>query len=383
MNFIRTLIGNNKKNFMKRLSYYIGFAALLSLALFQVGCSKDEGFYDHEVAEKKFAGSTLEYLQSKPGVYDSLLLVAKRLGLEETLQDSAITLFAVTNPSFRLAITNLNVLRQTTDKPFGFLSNIDYRHLDTMMSWYIIRGKHEAESLTQQDGLMMEGVRFGYPMHAKLSRSNSSGYEGGGPKIIEFSNTNESQFLRYWVTTTTASVNVLTDNGVIHVIAPDHIFGFDEFVTRLTYNPPPPNLMLEVPGTFSVSKDNNAGPGGGEGSLKVIDNDINTKFLNEFPSDFWMQYVFDEPVVAGAYTLTSANDAPDRDPRDWTFQGSNDGENWVELDKRIGELFEERYQTKVYRFNNEEAYTHYRINITRNYGSNLFQLAEWTINKSR
>ncbi|QEC54011.1 F5/8 type C domain-containing protein [Anseongella ginsenosidimutans] len=368
---------------MKRLNYYIGFTVFLAAFAVLQGCSKDEGFYSRKVTEKDFEGSVLEYLESKPGIYDSLLLVTHRLGLEETLQDSAITLFALTNSSFGLAVTNLNNLRETTDKPFGFLSNIDYLHLDTMMSWYIIRGKYEADSLTQQDGLMLEGVRFNYPMHAKLARSNSSGYEGGGPKIIEFSNTNESQFLRYWVTTTTASVNVRTRNGVIHVLTPDHIFGFNEFVSRLTFNPPPPNLMLLVGGTFSVSKDNNAGPGGGEGSLKVIDNDVNTKFLNEYPSDLWMQYVFNEPVVAGAYTVTSANDAPDRDPRDWNFQGSHDGETWVQLDKRVGEVFEERYQTKVYRFNNDVAYTYYRINITRNYGSNLFQLAEWTINKSR
>src|SRR3546814_4737867 len=91
-----------------------------------------------------------------------------------------------------------------------------------------------------------------------------------------------SQFLRYWVTTTTASVNVRASNGIIHVITPDHIFGFNEFVSRLTFNPPPPNLMLLVGGIHSVSKDNNAGPDGGEASLKVIDNDITTKFLNEY-----------------------------------------------------------------------------------------------------
>src|SRR3546814_8494033 len=106
--------------------------------------------------------------------------------------------------------------------------------------------------------------------------------------------------------------------------------------------------MLLVGGIHSVSKDNNAGPDGGEGSLKVNDNDINTKFLNEYSSPLWMQYEFNEPVIAGAYTVTSANDAPDRDPRDWTFEASHDGETWVELDKRIGEVFEERSEEHTY-----------------------------------
>src|SRR3546814_17403312 len=107
---------------MKRVNYYIGFAVfLVSFSVLQ-GCSKDEGFYNKEVSEKNFSGTVLDYLKSKPGIYDSLLLVSHRLGLEETLQDSAITLFALTNPSFGLAITNLNNLRETTVGPFGFLS---------------------------------------------------------------------------------------------------------------------------------------------------------------------------------------------------------------------------------------------------------------------
>ncbi|HYH57316.1 MAG TPA: discoidin domain-containing protein, partial [Anseongella sp.] len=244
--------------------------------------------------------------------------------------------------------------------------------------------RYMADTLTQQDGLLLQGVRFGYPMHAKLSRSNSSGYNEGGPKVIEFSNTNQSQFLRYWVTTTTASVNVETSNGIIHVVSPDHIFGFNQFVRRLTFNPPPPNLMNLIGGTLTVSRDNSGGPTAGEGSLRVIDNDINTKFLQfDYVGDLWLQYEMNEPAVAGAYTVTSANDAPERDPRDWSFQGSHDGEEWVTLDQRLGQVFEERYQTKVFRFNNDVAYKYYRINFTRNYGANLIQLAEWTINKSR
>src|SRR3546814_14927588 len=129
---------------------------------------------------------------------------------------------------------------------------------------------------------MLQGFRFTDPLRASLSRTNSSGYERGGPKIIEFSNTNESQFLRYWVTTTTASVNVRASNGIIHVITPDHIFGFNEFVSRLTFNPPPPNLLLLVGGIPSVSKNNNAGPDGGDGSRYEKVNNITKKFLHKY-----------------------------------------------------------------------------------------------------
>ncbi|WP_328564963.1 hypothetical protein [Streptomyces coelicoflavus] len=38
-----------------------------------------------------------------------------------------------------------------------------------------------------------------------------------------------------------------------------------------------------------------------------------------------MQYRSTTAAVLDHYTLTSANDAPDRDPRDWVLRGSDDG----------------------------------------------------------
>jgi len=34
------------------------------------------------------------------------------------------------------------------------------------------------------------------------------------------------------------------------------------------------------------------------------------------------------------YDLVSANDVPERDPKDWQFQGSSDGVTWATLDTR-------------------------------------------------
>src|SRR5690606_15286416 len=79
-------------------------------------------------------------------------------------------------------------------------------------------------------------------------------------------------------------------------------------------------------GVFSVSRDNNGGPDNNEGSKKLVDNDINTKFLqSNFSGDLWAQIVFHEPQLVGAYTMTSANDAKERDPKSWNLQGSMDG----------------------------------------------------------
>lgn len=130
--------------------------------------------------------------------------------------------------------------------------------------------------------------------------------------------------------------------------------------------------------SFSVSRDNDGGKEAGEGSLKLIDNNINTKFLQfNYSGDLWCRLDFYEPVAIAGYSMTSANDADGRDPLNWNLEASNDGENWVRLDTREGEDFPTRFQTRTFLFNNTTAYVSYRLNITSVNSGTLFQLAEW------
>lgn len=158
-----------------------------------------------------------------------------------------------------------------------------------------------------------------------------------------------------------------------------HILDYEKNTTVILIHP---NLVVEVDvtneGAYSVSRDNGAGPEGGEGSLKLIDNDYNSKFLQgDFVGDLWMQLIFDEPQLIGAYTFTSGNDAPTRDPKSWNLEASNDGENWVTIDERSEETFGTRLETRRFEIATPVAYTHFRLNITENGGSNLFQMTEW------
>jgi len=65
-----------------------------------------------------------------------------------------------------------------------------------------------------------------------------------------------------------------------------------------------------------------------------------------------------------AYALTSANDSPQRDPRDWRLLGSNDGgKTWNTLDKRSAETFGRRFQRRVFTLTNQAACAIYRLQI--------------------
>ncbi len=134
--------------------------------------------------------------------------------------------------------------------------------------------------------------------------------------------------------------------------------------------------------TLSVSHENTSNAN--ENSPKLVDNNSNTKFLlfdaqPKIAQGLWFQLSFPNPIVLGAYTITSANDAPDRDLKNWQFQGSDNGTNWTTLDTQNGQSFSARFMTIRYEFANSTAYKYYRILVGANNGGNLYQQAEWRV----
>lgn len=130
---------------------------------------------------------------------------------------------------------------------------------------------------------------------------------------------------------------------------------------------------------LSVNRENSDGPEAGEGSLKLVDGDLDTKYLTEYADPFWMTLELEDPQVSNYYTLTSANDADERDPRDWEIEGSQDGETWETLDERSDQKFDDRNMTREFYFENDTAYKFYRLNLLKNNGGDLFQMSEWRL----
>lgn len=131
-------------------------------------------------------------------------------------------------------------------------------------------------------------------------------------------------------------------------------------------------------GTLTVNRDNNGGPNAGEGSLKFVDDLTSTKFLQSaFTGDLQCTLTFTRTLKIGAYTLTSGNDAIERDPKSWTLEGSLDGSTWEVIDTRTNESFPNRIQTRRFNVQKPGSYKFYRLNITENVGSSLFQCSEW------
>lgn len=173
------------------------------------------------------------------------------------------------------------------------------------------------------------------------------------------------------------AIVVRLTNPTLHIINPEK-----RFTTLLVDC----NNVLEEDvtnlGVFSVSRDNN-NPTGNEGSVKMVDNNVNSKFLqSDFIGDLVCKLVFAQPQKIGAYTLTSGDDDQRRDPKEWNLQGSNDGVTWTTIDSRANETFSGRKMTKRFNVAFPTTYTQYRLNIMAIVGgTNLFQISEWRMIK--
>jgi hypothetical protein len=109
----------------------------------------------------------------------------------------------------------------------------------------------------------------------------------------------------------------------------------------------------------------------------VIDNSTSTKYLT-FHNAAWIQFQVSAAHVVTRYSITSANDAPERDPLSWTLQGSNNGTTWSTLNSQSNQDFPNRLQRREFSFTNTTAYAYYRLNMNNNSGT-ILQLAEWEI----
>jgi len=99
-----------------------------------------------------------------------------------------------------------------------------------------------------------------------------------------------------------------------------------------------------------------------EGASKAIDGDPATKYLN-----------FDEtntgftvtpkggPSVITAISLTTANDAPERDPATWRVLGSNNGTDYEVIASGSMLPSTDRGRTVTFEFSNTKSYTSYRV----------------------
>jgi len=99
-----------------------------------------------------------------------------------------------------------------------------------------------------------------------------------------------------------------------------------------------------------------------EGVEMAIDNNTATKYLNldKLNAGFTVTPQSPTTVVTGL-RLTSANDAPDRDPTSFTLAGSDDGTTFTDIAQGAIPDFPARFFAVEVSFANDRSYRHYRL----------------------
>ncbi len=125
-------------------------------------------------------------------------------------------------------------------------------------------------------------------------------------------------------------------------------------------DPTQPVADVTKPGDFIVGTSGNSPDS--EGVENAIDNASSTKYLNfdKLNAGFTVTPSAGDSIVTGL-RLTSANDAPERDPTSYQFLGSHDGNEFFEIAHGAIPAFPARFRAVEVSFTNKTAYLHYRL----------------------
>ncbi len=127
-------------------------------------------------------------------------------------------------------------------------------------------------------------------------------------------------------------------------------------------SPEPPLTFEDVtrPSDFIVATSGNSPAN--EGVINAIDNSPATKYLNfdKLNAGLRVAPIAGSSVVSGL-RLTSANDAPDRDPTSFVLSGSNDGVQFIEIARGPILLPNTRFSPVTVSFNNRTAWAQYSL----------------------
>lgn len=112
----------------------------------------------------------------------------------------------------------------------------------------------------------------------------------------------------------------------------------------------------------------------------AIDGNANTYWTtNTGINTGWLRLQLRAPAPVATYYVRRRDDIPARNPKTWTFEGSNDGTSWTVLDTRTNITWPTAGETKTFNFTNVASYLYYRLNVTANSGDSYLSVAELSI----
>jgi hypothetical protein len=155
----------------------------------------------------------------------------------------------------------------------------------------------------------------------------------------------------------------------------------------------PAGIVTNINSTIVKGTPSRESTNSNETSAQLIANKVDGKiYLGWSQTDTW-QYVMElsTPAAVTYYGLANGNDSPDRDPKSWKMEGSNDGISWTVLDERTmtkdftAQLRDRGFSSSdadtdwkrfYFQIANPRSFQFYRFNLTANWGSGGMQFGK-------
>ncbi|MFY0255325.1 hypothetical protein ACDQ55_15370 [Chitinophaga sp. 30R24] len=215
---------------------YCCLILLVALTAF-TACQKESDYYlDSGLANPYFKGNVVDYLNAKPFFFDSVATIVKLSGMEDIFKSDSITFFAPTDHSIQTLINYTNsALYQSGYDTIRTLQDVPAEIWRKYLSVYLFHGLNQLKDYPQIDyNLLINYPGQAYyswdmqPMNIGVVYGDDNGVKYVGYRQLSISYIpNVSTPMQGWVTSYVASCNILTDNGVVHVLNDGHTyFGF-------------------------------------------------------------------------------------------------------------------------------------------------------------
>jgi len=234
------------------------FLLLMVISLF-AACKKDD-YIDTGVHEAKFNGTIWNYLESRPDMFDTLMVALKAAKLDNVLKNEEVTFFAPPDPCILKSVWMLNQqLFRSGQDSITKLEQIRPEVWRKYLSRYIFKGKNVAKDYRQIDTLNLAAfpggvykniagadMNIGVLYNDVITKNDNS----DGNQVIKYAGYRQlylnypysisvpEEFKDYFVPYITAPVatsDIQPTNGVLHVLQfSKHSFGFQsiDFVSE-------------------------------------------------------------------------------------------------------------------------------------------------------
>lgn len=199
-------------------------------------CKKDY-FINSGLHNPKFEGNMLQYLESRPFLFDTLVQVIKMAKAESYFTDSTITFFAPADSSINRTYQYINTqLKLNGSDTLTSLNNIKPEFWRNMLMMYMFPSSKGLEEFQQLDinnrsAFPGEYVRSfsGRIMNIGVIFNDANGLKYQGYRHLNLSYIpNQASPQQGWRMTRIATSNIQPTNGYVHVLNyTGHYFGFD------------------------------------------------------------------------------------------------------------------------------------------------------------